>query len=119
MWVAATVGGIFAAALVPTIAVYGPELFPTSLRGRANGIVTTVGHGGQRRRACCRPGTWRTRSGSFGRALGILAAGPLVMAAVILLGSRRPPAASWRTSTPRTVLAPEGARPPAPAHASL
>src|SRR4029453_8827865 len=33
MWLAATVGGIFAAPLVPTITVSGPQLFPPPLPG--------------------------------------------------------------------------------------
>ena len=39
MWVGALLGGIIAAAVVPALGVYRPELFPTSLRGRANGVV--------------------------------------------------------------------------------
>jgi len=84
MWVTATVGGIFAATLVPTITVYGPELFPTSLRGRANGIVSMTAMGGSVV-GLVAAGHLEDALGSFGRALGILAAAPLVMAAMIVL----------------------------------
>ncbi len=40
MWAWSLVAGIVGALAIPVLAVYGPELFPTSLRGRANGIIT-------------------------------------------------------------------------------
>jgi MFS family permease len=42
MWVWNLVGTILAAAAGPALAMYGPELFPTGSRGRANGIIQTV-----------------------------------------------------------------------------
>lgn len=83
MWAAALVGGIFAAALVPTITVYGPELFPTSLRGRANGIVSTTAMGGSVV-GLMAAGRLEEATGSFGRALAVLAVAPLAMAVVVV-----------------------------------
>jgi MFS family permease len=83
MWVSALVGGIFAAALVPTITVYGPELFPTSLRGRANGLVSMTAMGGSVV-GLVAAGRLHESLGSFGSALGVLAVAPLVMAAIVL-----------------------------------
>ena len=83
MWVFALVGGIFAAALVPTITVYGPELFPTSLRGRANGIVSTTAMSGSVA-GLLAAGRLEQTTGSFGRSLAVLAVAPLIMAAVVL-----------------------------------
>jgi MFS family permease len=83
MWVSATVSGIFAAALVPTIGVYGPELFPTSLRGRANGIISTIAMGGSVV-GLAAAGHLEEGLGSFVRALGVLAVAPLAMAAIIV-----------------------------------
>ena len=84
MWVFALVGGIFAAALVPTITVFGPELFPTSLRGRANGIVSMTAMAGSVV-GLVAAGRLEESLGSFGSALAVLAAAPLAMAAVVLL----------------------------------
>ena len=42
MWLIAIVSIVFGAATVPALGVYGPELFPTSLRGRANAVITTI-----------------------------------------------------------------------------
>ncbi|HET9610798.1 MAG TPA: MFS transporter [Acidimicrobiales bacterium] len=83
MWLTALVGGIFAAALVPTITVYGPELFPTSLRGRANGIASTTAMAGSVV-GLLSAGRLEEATGSFGRTLAVLAAAPLAMAAVVL-----------------------------------
>jgi MFS family permease len=83
MWLTATLGSIFAAALVPALSVYGPELFPTSLRGRANGIINTVATVGSVI-GLVLAGFLIDRLDSFGLALGLLAIGPLVMAAVVL-----------------------------------
>ena len=43
VWAWSTVGSIVGAATVPALSVYGPELFPTSLRGRANGVISGLG----------------------------------------------------------------------------
>jgi MFS family permease len=92
MWLTATVGAIFAAALVPALSVYGPELFPTSLRGRANGIVNTVATVGSVI-GLVLAGYLINRLDSFGLALGLLAIGPLIMAAVVLAFF---PETAWR-----------------------
>jgi MFS family permease len=92
MWLTATVGSIFAAALVPALSVYGPELFPTSLRGRANGIINTVATVGSVI-GLVLAGYLIDRLGSFGLALGLLAIGPLVMAVVVLAYF---PETAWR-----------------------
>ncbi|HYZ97163.1 MAG TPA: MFS transporter [Acidimicrobiales bacterium] len=92
MWLAATLGSIFTAALVPALGVYGPELFPTSLRGRANGIITTVATVGSVSGLVV-AGLLVDELGSFGWALGLLAIGPLAMAAVVLLLF---PETAWR-----------------------
>ena len=43
VWAWSVVGSIIGAATVPALSVYGPELFPTSLRGRANGVISGLG----------------------------------------------------------------------------
>ena len=83
MWVAALAGGIVTAAVVPAIFVYGPELFPTSLRGRANGIFSMTAMGGSVV-GLVAAGRLDEGLGSFGAAMAILALAPLLMAAVVL-----------------------------------
>ena len=46
VWAWSVVGSIVGAATVPALSVYGPELFPTSLRGRANGVISGLGRVG-------------------------------------------------------------------------
>lgn len=43
IWAWSVLGSIIGAVTVPALGVYGPELFPTSLRGRANGIISALG----------------------------------------------------------------------------
>lgn len=43
MWVSVLVGGLTGAIAYPAYTVYRTELFPTGNRGRANGLVTTIG----------------------------------------------------------------------------
>jgi MFS family permease len=83
MWVAALLGGIFSAALVPTITVYGPELFPTSLRGRANGIVSMTAMAGSVV-GLTAAGRLHGAFDSFGGTMAVLAIAPLLMAAIVL-----------------------------------
>jgi MFS family permease len=84
MWVTALLGGIVAAAMVPALAVYGPELFPTSLRGRANGIVSMTAMGGSVI-GLVAAGRLEESLGSFGRTMSLLAVAPVLMALLVLL----------------------------------
>lgn len=43
MWTWSLAGNVVGAISVPALAVYGPELFPTALRGRANGLLAVIG----------------------------------------------------------------------------
>ncbi|WP_436793195.1 MFS transporter [Actinospongicola halichondriae] len=46
VWTVATIGSIFGGLAVPALAIYGPELFPTALRTKANVVMTILGVGG-------------------------------------------------------------------------
>ncbi len=83
MWITALLGGIVAAAMVPAITVFGPELFPTSLRGRANGIVSMAAMGGSVV-GLVAAGRLEESLGSFGRTMSLLAIAPAIMAVLIL-----------------------------------
>jgi MFS family permease len=83
LWAAATLGTIIFAAHVPSTTVYGPELFPTSLRGRANGIVTVMAMSGSVV-GLLAAGVMSDAFGSFAPTMAILAIGPMIMAVLII-----------------------------------
>lgn len=43
MWFWSVIGALLGAAVLPALGVYGPELFPTTMRGRANSLLTLLG----------------------------------------------------------------------------
>lgn len=83
MWGLSIAGAIVGAAVVPALGVYGPELFPTSLRGRANGIITLLGVAGSSA-GLLAAGALADSFGRFGPAFGILAIGPMLMALLVI-----------------------------------
>ena len=84
MWTLSMAGAVLGAMVVPALGVYGPELFPTSLRGKANGIITIVGVAGSVLGLLI-AGILSDRWGSLGPALSVLAIGPLMMAVLVLV----------------------------------
>jgi MFS family permease len=83
LWTLAVVAGIFAAATVPALAVYGPELFPTAVRGRANGVISIVSRAGAVT-GLLAAGLLSERLGGLGQAFAVLAAGPLLLGVLVL-----------------------------------
>jgi MFS family permease len=80
----ALLGNIISAASIPALGVYGPELFPTSLRGRANGIVSVSALAGSAG-GLALAGTLGDHFGRLGPAMAVLAVGPVLVAALILI----------------------------------
>jgi MFS family permease len=83
MWVVATLGTVISAAAIPALGVYGPELFPTGLRGRANGLVAVsslVGSAG----GLILCGVLSDHFGRIAPAMSILAVGPLLLAGLVV-----------------------------------
>ena len=78
------IGAIVGAATIPALGVYGPELFPTSLRGRANGAIGLCGVLGASTGLLV-AGTLSDRFDGLGPALSILALGPLVLVVLVLV----------------------------------
>jgi MFS family permease len=72
------------AATVPALGVYGPELFPTSLRGRANGIIAILGVTGSVI-GLLLAGFLSDRWNGLGPALALLSIGPALMAVLVLV----------------------------------
>lgn len=83
LWALGIVAGIFSAATVPALAVYGPELFPTGVRGRANGVISVVSRAGAVT-GLLAAGLLSERLGGLGPALAVLATGPLLLGALVL-----------------------------------
>lgn len=83
MWTFSVVGAVVGAATVPALGVYGPELFPTGRRGRANGIISMLGVAGGVI-GLVAAGYLAERWDGLGPALGLLSVGPVVMALLVL-----------------------------------
>lgn len=86
LWTVATIGSVFGGLAVPALAVYGPELFPTSLRTKANVVITILGVCGSvvgLLLAGALSDRW-----SLGPAIAVLAVAPLL--ATLLLLPRYP-----------------------------
>jgi MFS family permease len=83
VWAWAVVGNVVAAAAIPALGVYGPELFPTSLRGRANGIVALTSLAGSAI-GLVAAGVLSDHFGRIAPAMALLAVGPALVAALVL-----------------------------------
>jgi MFS family permease len=83
LWTWSVVGALIGSAAIPALGVYGPELFPTSLRGRAGGLIAAVGVVGSGL-GIAGAGLLAERSGSMGSALVWLAPAPLVVAVLVM-----------------------------------
>ncbi len=108
-----------AAPACPALGVYGAELFPTGSAVGANGCDHRAVAGRQRRRSRRSPAALSTAA-RLRPAMALLAVGPLIVAVLVVPATPRPPTASSRTSTPRTLalglaatVASIQARPPA------
>jgi len=84
MWGLSIAGALIGAATVPALGVYGPELFPTSLRGRANGVIAILGVVGSVI-GLLTAGYLSDRWDALGPALLVLSIGPLLMGALVLV----------------------------------
>ncbi|MEZ5245609.1 MAG: MFS transporter [Acidimicrobiales bacterium] len=84
MWLVAVVSIVFSAATVPALGVYGPELFPTSLRGRANAVITTITVAGSATGLVI-AGQLDDRYGGLGRGVVLLGIAPLIVVVMIAL----------------------------------
>ena len=84
LWLLTLAGGVLGAVAVPALAVYGPELFGTYRRGRANGLLVTVGVAGSALGLLVAGWLSDSLDGRLGPALALLAAGPLAVAALVV-----------------------------------
>ena len=85
LWAWAILSAIIGDASIPALLVYGPELFPTSLRGRANGVIGVVGLVGSGI-GLLAAGAMADGLGRIGPAMAVLSMGPLLLVALVLVG---------------------------------
>jgi MFS family permease len=83
LWAWAMVAMTVSNASIPALAVYGPELFPTSLRGQANGLVAVCALGGSAM-GLVAAGVLSDAFASIGLAMACLAVGPVLVALLVL-----------------------------------
>jgi len=83
LWLASIAAAVIGAIAVPALAVYGPELFPTSQRGRANGGLQVVAVAGSSV-GLLLVGWLADRVGGLGQAMAIAAIAPVVLVITVL-----------------------------------
>jgi MFS family permease len=83
MWAWSVLGSLIGAAVIPALGVYGPELFPTGMRGRANGILTVIGVAGASA-GLLLAGWLSDQVGGLSETMVILAVGPAIVAVLVL-----------------------------------
>jgi MFS family permease len=86
-------GSLLAYAVVPALAVYGGELFPTALRGRAGGALTVLAATGGLVGLGV-TGVLASAIGTIGPALAVLTVGPILL---VVLVARAYPETAGRT----------------------
>lgn len=84
LWLITLIGAIVSAMAVPALAVYGPELFGTHDRGRANGIVVTAGVVGSSVGLLAVGALSDRWGGHLGPPIALTAIGPLIVAVLVL-----------------------------------
>ena len=84
LWLLTLLGVIASGVAVPALAVYGPELFGTHDRGRANGLIVTIGVMGSAVGLITVGTISDSLGGELGPALALLAVGPLIVAGLVL-----------------------------------
>jgi MFS family permease len=110
MWGLSIAAAVTGAMVVPALGVYGPELFPTSLRGRANGIIAILGVTGSVTGLLV-AGRLSEEWDGLGPALAVLAAGPLLMAVLVLVAYPETAHRELEELNPEDRLGPPGAIP--------
>ena len=84
VWIWALLGTTVSAGSIPALGVYGPELFPTSLRGRANGIMAVAALLGSAI-GLISAGVLSDHFGRIGPAMACLALGPAAVAVLVIV----------------------------------
>jgi MFS family permease len=84
LWTSSTLCTIFGGLIVPSLLVYPTEMFPTGLRGRAQGAVNLASVAGAVTGLKI-VGVLADHFGSFGPAIAAVSVGPVAVAVIVLL----------------------------------
>jgi MFS family permease len=84
MWVSSTGAAVVGGAAVPALGVYGVELFPTGNRGKASGLISMLALVGSSI-GLLGAGWALDQAFGYGAVMAILAIGPLVVAALVVI----------------------------------
>lgn len=84
IWLWSLLAAIVGGATLPALGVYGPELFPTGLRARANGLIAVAAVCGSAI-GLVTAGVLSDELGGLAPALAILSIGPALLAVLVLL----------------------------------
>jgi len=84
MWLASTIGAVVGGAGIPALGVYGAELFPTGNRGRAAGLISMLSLVGSSI-GLVAAGWALDQEFGYGAVMGVLAGGPLIVAALVVV----------------------------------
>ena len=83
LWAASVVASLVGAIAIPALSVYGPELFPTHQRARANGRLQVVSVAGSST-GLISAGWLADHLGGLGPAIALLAVGPAILIVIVL-----------------------------------
>jgi MFS family permease len=83
MWAWSLAASVVGGASLPALGVYGPELFPTGVRARANGVLVIAGVVGSTTGLLV-AGVLSDSMGSLGKALAVLSIGPALLAILVV-----------------------------------
>jgi MFS family permease len=85
IWLWSILGAVLGAMAVPALAVYGPELFPTDARSRANGAINVARAAGAAAGAFLAGYLADRLAGGLPQAITLLAIGPLIVVGLVLV----------------------------------
>ncbi len=85
IWLSSLIGAVVGAVAIPALGVYSPELFPTSVRGRANGVVNLARVGGSFAGLVGAGLLSERLAGGLPSAMVLLAAGPALVVVLVLV----------------------------------
>jgi MFS family permease len=108
LWLWGLVGSVIGAAALPALGVYGPELFPTGLRGRAGGVLALTGLVGSATGLLI-AGSLSDKLGRLGPAIAPLALGPLLVAVLVMVAYPETARRSLEDLNPEDRVAPPSA----------